>query len=566
MRFIFFKELDRRMKISNIISLLIIVSGVFLISFGIWNAGLPLGDEAGFIESAKQLASGGKYTSNLYVLAYILIFKFCPDPVSAHYICRFCASLLSTVLIYFLLKSMKFAKSEPVILLVCIFWANCHLNIPYVQYGNINIFTLNIALIGIIYLIRNHSLSAFLLCFTCFVWCAKIRPEYWLAVFLLSSYFTYLYLHEILKTDRLKIISYLKHAFLAIMILLFSIMIISTDKSVPRNFDKYLLQCFSQCYTHMYAKMNPDVKLNIMMEYSTIIDEVFDKPTGFIDAAMKNPAEIVRYFAVNGCVNSILLVPSLFQHRRIIPYKGVSEMLEIFLVLAIPIFISLLAIIKAFKSVRSFGMGGIFHMQLSDIANRFPLRPFLTSRMDMALLVILSAVSIVSIFLQIPDSRYWATCIPLSLLWMCWGYSWLFSKIKPVHLQFAIFAILMIYMSRPMFLNLKSNKIVVEKIREHNSKFKIDIPSVVGHTAFGTYAFKEFRALSVNYLTPDSFEKGCFDFFIFDQVIANSIFWENNKKLLSDFISNPGKFGYSMIYVYNEGDDFIAAYGKTKGE
>lgn len=552
------------MKTSYVFSLLIIVSCVFLMSFGIWNAYLPFGDEAGYIDIAKQLASEGKYTSNLYVLAYVFIFKFsCLDPVSAHYLCRFCTSLLSTILIYVLLKNVKFAKSEPVIFLTCIFWMNCHLNIPYAQYGNINLFTLNIALISVIYLIRSKSLNAFVICLSCFMWCAKIRPEYWLAVFLLTSCFIYVYFHVILEADKLKIVSCLKSTFIAIAILIVSIIATFSDKSQSKSYDKYLLLGLSQCYTHMYVRMNPDVKLNIMMEYSTIIDEVFDKPTGFVDAAIKNPVEMAKYFAMNGSINSILLVPSLFQHRRIIPYKRVSEMFEIFLVLSIPIIISLLAVKGILARVRIYDISNMFRMQFSEVVNRFPIRSFLIRRMDIGLLVILSAVSIISIFLLIPDSRYWVTCIPLSLLWMCWGYSQLFSKIKSRHVQFAIFAIFMIYMSRPMFLNLKSNKIVVEKVREHNSKFKMDNPVVVGYNSVGTYAFKKYRTLAINELTPESFKKGDFDYFIFDKIIATSVFWEKNKEFLSDFISNPGKFGYSMIYVYNEDDNFMASYGKT---
>ena len=552
------------MKMRYLFSFLIIVFCVFLMSFGIWNAGLPFGDEAGYIEMSKQLAAEGKYSSNLYILTYILIFKLSPlDPVSAHYLCRFCTSLFSTVLIYLLLRSVKLVKSEPAILLVCIFWMNCHLNIPYVQYGNINLFTLNIALISVVYLIRNNSLNAFMICLICLVWCAKIRPEYWLAVILLASYFIFIHFHEIFEADKRKILLFLKRAFITIAILIVSIIAIFSDKSQTKSYDKYLLWGLSQCYTHMYAKMNPDVKLNIMLEYTTIIDEVFDKPTGFVDAAKKNPVEMVKYLALNGAINSVLLVPSLFQHRRIIPYKGVSEMLEIFLILVIPIIASLLAIKKALAGLKTYNIVKVFHMKVSDIADRFQIRPFLAMRIEIVLLVILSAVSIVSIFLLIPDSRYWVTCIPLSLLWMCWGYSQLFSKIKSLHFQLAILAIFMIYMSRPMFLDLRSNKIVIEKVREHNSKFNIDNPVVVGYNAVGTYAFKNSRSLSVNELSQESFKKGDFDYFIFDNIIANSIFWEKNKGFLSDFISNPDRFGYSMIYVYNEDDNFIASYGKN---
>jgi hypothetical protein len=562
---------------------LILILSCGVISFGIWNAGLPLGDEAGYIETARNLASEGKYTSNLYLLSYALIFKFTSmEPASAHYLLRYATSLLSTVLIYLLLKSMKFAMSEFIILIVCIFWMNCLLNIPYVQYGNINLFAMNIALIPVIYLIRKQSLNSFIICLASFLWCSKIRPEYILAVFLLLLYFGFIYFDKIFHADKQKIMSSIRSSFLSLLILVFTLFTIFSDKSQERDFDKYMLQVLSQCYTFLYAKMNPDISIDPMQEHSAIIDEVFDHPSGFIDAFRKNPLEIITYFALNGSINTLLLVPSLVQHRPMIPISKLPEIYEILFILFVPVCAVAMVIRRAFKGISFNNILSFLNMKLADIPERLQIRGNLIKRMDITVLIILSSSSIVSIFLAMPDPRCWVTCIPLALFWFAWGYSYMYSNVIPAKFKIkqndlsscpqkscfpycmiplAVFLIFAVYMSRPKFLDLKSNKVVIDAIRKSSAWKKK--PVIAGSNSISVYAVMgECERIGLSALSTEMFKSGYIDYFVVDINHRISKFWAENREFMENFEADPGTWGYMNMNVENS--DGLVVYAKKQ--
>jgi len=163
----------------SLIFILIIVCSVCLISYGIWNADLPLGDEAGHISNGLKLIEEGGGSSNSYYIFYAGILKFItPDPVNAHIICRSITSLAASVLMFIFLRSFSFIGSSISILLAVAFWISCRLNVPLVQFGNINLFCLCLIFPSLILIIRKITVNRSLFFILSLFWASKTRPEY----------------------------------------------------------------------------------------------------------------------------------------------------------------------------------------------------------------------------------------------------------------------------------------------------------------------------------------------------------------------------------------------------
>ena len=78
------------------------------ITFGIWNTGVPLGDEAGYLSEGLKLVETGGNSANLYHLGYCIIFRFItPDLIKAHYLSRFLNSFISVILIFRFFTEMR---------------------------------------------------------------------------------------------------------------------------------------------------------------------------------------------------------------------------------------------------------------------------------------------------------------------------------------------------------------------------------------------------------------------------------------------------------------------------
>jgi hypothetical protein len=520
---------------------------VCLISYGIWNADVPFGDEAGYVSDSYNLHSSGQFTINLYKLSYVAIFKYLTDdPLNAHYLCRFLTSLVSVVLMYFFLKSFKFINNEFALILSCVFWAIARLNIPESQFGNINLFTLNLVFPAVILLMRKFSVERALFLVVSLLWAAQIRTEYYAALAVILCWFGYMF-YKRGDGDSpgfrpgLRLIA-------MVLLLILSITTISVNRTQAPNFDKYLLLGLSQCYTSLYSKLHPEEKMSTMVEYSDLVNKVFNHPTGFIDAAMKNPKEVLKYLILNGGINSVILIPGLLRHRAIPgteKYGKKGEMLQISVILIILFSATVTAVLKAKTSISAVARSCISNVGAGNLA----------------VLLALCSASLVSIFLLIPDPRYWISFIPLLFLWIAWCLNFIFGQIRSRPVNIAIFAILTVLMSMPMFLGGDTNCKVILKMRQAADK-SVTSPTVAGlyPGAIAFFAFKDkCQVVCVGDLKIADFDSRKYDFVVADKYLRDSIYWRDNGSFMDDFEAKPEEHGYSLLC--RTGDKYeIAVY------
>ena len=517
------------------ISILILICSVCLISFGIWNADVPLGDEAAYIGESYGLHSSGQYTINLYKLSYVAIFNFLTEePLNAHYLCRFLTSIISVVLMYFFLKSFKFINNEFALVLTCVFWAITRLNIPESQFGNINLFTLNMVLPAVILIMRKFSVDRALFLVVSLLWAAQIRPEYYATLFIILCWFGYMFY----KRGRGKSPGFRLglRVITMVFLLVLTLATISVNRTQAPNFDKYLLLGLSQCYTSLYSKLHPGEKMSAMVEYTDLVNKVFDHPTGFIDAAMKNPKEVSKYLIFNGGINSVILIPGLLRHRAIPgteKYGKKGEMLQISAILIILFSATVAGVLKT-----KAGISAVARICVSNVGAG-----------NLVVLLGLCSASIVAIFLLIPDPRYWISSIPLLFLWIAWSFNFIFCQIRSRPMNIAIFAVLVVLMSIPMFLNKDTNRNVILKMRQGTDK-SVEKPRVAGlyPGSIAFFAFKDkCQIVCVGDLKIADFENRKYDFVVADKYLRDSIYWRENSAFMDDFEANPENHGYSLL-------------------
>mgnify|MGYP000035333963 FL=1 len=526
-------DVPQRWPVSVLLGVLVLL--VCFMSWGVWGTSVPVGDEGVHIEMAARHLAEGRLSVNPYYLAYMLVFRFLtPDPLTAHTICRFLTSLFSVMCMALFLRSFRCLKSDWSILFVCAFWACCRLTIPYVQFGNVNVFALNIIFPSLILVVRKNSVPRSLFFLTACLWASQCRLEYWAPFALYTLYLACLLVahwrNRFSGSEKWSTIS--AWTMLAVLIASFSTVIGGRDRSV--DFDRYLLLGLNQCYTSLYSKFHPELRISTMVEYSELTDEVFGHPEGFSDSLKHNPKEVVKYLVLNGAINSVILVPGLLRHRSLfIPavYGKRGEIAQISCFL-------LLFCLGAFVRLRTLPKGWLDRSR----------RPETVFGPTPMVLLCLGAAASVSLLLHIPDPRYWMSCIPVLFLWIAWSMDGLFSWLTCRRAEAVVSILSALWFMHPIFPGKPSNQELMRRMRALDP---VGGPAVIAGLhplAYGTYPFTtDYEAVTVKELSVAQLEAGRYDFVVVDSYLRGSSFWAREATTMDRFERDPAAFDYQEV-------------------
>jgi hypothetical protein len=280
--------------------------------------------------------------------------------------------------------------------------------------------------------------------------------------------------------------------------------------------------------------MHPNEKFSPMVEYSSLTDRVFKKPTGFIDACRKNPTEVSKYLALNGAINSVILVPGLIRHRSLImpaKYGKKGEILQIGIFLAIFISGTIAFIVR--NNIRR--------------ANIKPMIISLVTDTRIIVLLLLPSASTVAILLLIPDPRYWIAFIPALFLWITWSITSLLECVSPRKQLFITIPVITLF-SFPMFIGHSSNNRIIYEMRKVSMPDKVP---AVGGLYPGGLSFLAFPAgssiVGVEQLSHKKISGSELDFLFVDKYLRQSVFWDKNRDLMAQFERSPEQFGYRKL-------------------
>jgi len=508
-----------------------VLAGVLFAHAELWNAGIPMGDEGVHILQGLRILSGEIVSFNPYYLAYAaLLSAVTQEPVIAHLIMRFAVSLGSVLGLYLVLRS--FRSVTPLgATLATLAWIGATLCTPYTQLANNSLLCLTLVLPALAWMLRRPSWQSIAAFAVAALWAANTRPEYLAPLLLVPAGGWLLVRARRAATPVLaeavpgRLLSGVIFA-----ALLASGLATALKPAEPgASLQTYLLQGLGQCYGVYYKRLHPEERFNPMTEYQGVLDRVFGNPTTFTEALLNNPGEAARYFVDNGSRNLGMLVRELLRGRR-----GVATGV-VLLVVGIGTLIGAAAWLRR-----------RFRREAAD-----PQRHIGITRV--LLLLLLGSASFASIFLLIPDARYWASWVPLIYLWLAWSFDRIFGALNGGRWELLVLPLAVLLFDRSEFVGKRSYKEVIDAVRDAVSAQQRppqEKPVIGGNFIVGlaTYALRgnAVQVNSYNALNADDLRDGRFDVFVVDG-LEGSALWARNEAFFLSFLRSPGSYGYRVL-------------------
>ena len=359
-----------------------LMSGAFLVAaqaimcIGLWNGGVPLGDEGVHIIRALSVGWSPRTWTSPFHDVYALVLVLLRDPVSAHLAYRFFLAETTALVLWRILHCTGFSLRSSVG--ASILWIGCGLGNTLVQFGNINLFAFSVAGVGISLVLTKPTTARRAICIGLLLMASGSRVEYLAPAGLLLLVEVVRYARR--ATPRKRVV------FIGMTVACIFAAVASVD---TRFFDGYLLLGLGQCYAHFVHRQNPGLTFNPFTEYGPLLDSVFGSPKTFAAAVLHNPRELARYFALNGLRNAAMVVPSMLNPRRIVKLSSITIQ-------------GLVPLIVVWAGIAT-GLA---------LAIRRA-RQFATPWGKVGYLSVLASSASVSILLHIPDPRYWIGSVPI---------------------------------------------------------------------------------------------------------------------------------------------------------
>ncbi|HCE45312.1 MAG TPA: hypothetical protein DET40_17365 [Lentisphaeria bacterium] len=510
---------------------------MFLISFGIWHAPLPFGDEGGYINDAIHLNNNHAYSINPYLDFYKFILSvICSDPVYAHYIARLVVSLVSAIGMLFLLDSISMIRSNCAKIITLALWISSYAVTPKAQFGNVNLFTFDLILIGLVPLLRKQSTARIIFFMTMLLWACQIRTEYYIAFVLFLTYFLvfiFLKIKDIYK-------SFLSGATcFSAFLLAISVFLIVYDRSRTEKYIEHdSLLIFGQHYASYYVRVHKDAGVSAMAEYKTVLDKMFNTPKSVPEALKNNPVEAARFLLNNFSRNCVIVVPALLRHRPLfIPekYEKRGECVEIAVILAILAF-------GGFMGIRSLGFGKTAGYLVS-----------LSKNCKLHFFILLSSSMIIAMVMLIPDTRYYLPIAPILFSGIALIIQYMIGKLR-FKMKIALIFIICIWLCHPYFIAQSNDHQIVLKMREEAKKIQHEpqitclSPASIATFAFGT----RFKFIPESEFTMESITALRYDFIVVNKYFRESSYWAKDKEGFTRFEKNPEEYGYSLLGSSND--------------
>ena len=506
-----------------------VLAGVLFAHAALWNAGIPMGDEAVHILQGLRILSGEIASFNPYYLAYaVLLSAVTPEPVIAHLIMRFAVSLGSAAGLYLLLRSFT-AINALSVTLATLAWVGALLCTPYTQSGNNSLLCLALVLPALAWLLRQPSWQSIATFALAAIWAANIRPEY-LAPLLLVP-LGGLILLRVRRPRAAGVVTFalgpVQSAILIIVLAASGVATVLKPGEPGATLQSYLLQGLGQCYGVYYKRLHPEEQFNPMTEYQGVLDRVFGNPKTFTEALANNPGEAGRYFLDNGTRNLTLLVRDLLHGRR-----GLATGV-VLLVVGIGTLIGFTAWIRR---------------RLSGIP---PAAKDRLVQVQVLLLFLLAMASMASIVLLIPDPRYWASWVPLIYLWLAWSFDRIFGTLSGSRWELLILPLAVLLFDRSEFVGKRSYKEVIDAVRSSVAGLQHK-PVIAGNFIVGlaTYALRgnAIQVNSYNALSAADLRDRKYDVFVADG-LEGSALWARERAFFEAFMRSPGSFGYRLLPI-----------------
>ena len=534
--------------------LLFVLLAHTVFSIGIWNARDGYGEETGNVAAAFRLIRSQQPHSSIYVNLIALTLRcLTPDPVMAMTLLKYVSSLLATVTLCLALNCFAGILRPSAIIFACLVWIASDLNAPFLQSTSLSLFTFAVMLFGIYCLLRKESIPALLGFYLLGMLAASLRPEYYLPLVLI----TVLLLGQALWRGAQAIQSrfglsryWTCGGAVALGVAGAVALWMNPPAAIAKKaayLDSYALLGLGQCYADFYHGKHPDELFSPMTEYQALLDRIFNKPKGFVDAVKNNPREAMRYFMNNAGRNLFHCLPKALpgHYREQSERKARGWLYQT--VRGILLTGGLLGALRLYRA----------RWIWNDFFSRVPQRlgkPDSISRKILLLLVLLSA-SAASIVLLVGTPRYFLPWIPLFYLGVAYCVDSLLNAFRLARFEACLVAGGCCCFCGPNFLVPRPNY-ELDALR-HIAPFVQEHPRIAAWWAepdvvLGLCGKAEPISIGDG-IRPSDLETGRIDILMVDLNFRTTHVWAVQRDFFERFERQPESCGFKKLIGYPSG-------------
>jgi hypothetical protein len=515
-----------------------------------WMVAVPCGDEAHYLRLAFAAAERGEVAANPYLLVYQCAYALgLHDPFWAHTAMRVAVSAATTGLLYAFLRSGPWRLRRLAVLLCCLWWVRSSLNTPACQFATVNLFCLALVWPALLLVCRAPT----------FARCAGFAASLLLAALTRIEYLGPFALWTIVSVGLWARQGYPRSRWglpqwagaLACASLGAALVVpYASGKRSYQGLDAYLLLGLNQGYAFLVTQNNPELAINPMQEYELITRDVFGTPATFTEACRNHPRAVLTYLAFNAGSNLSVFLPSLLEHRPIVPLVSTprAHILESTVLVAG----GLCGLLVAWRRKRRapptlVAASGGYAAALGTAFDAM-------FRTGLAAPLVLCATAVVPLLVLIADSRYWVACLPLVFLFLASGWDALWRRPGDPRWLWVGAALAGVLMLSPWPLpRAPGNGAAIRQLRRVPGIPRE--PLVAGSPPLAFYAFgTAVQAFPLERLTPAAIERREIDIIVVDNSLRQSATWGANAAFWYGFETRPGEHGYERIMGQPYGD------------
>lgn len=480
-------------QLRMVIFLILICGAVLRINYGSWLYGdISVADESNRLFGAYQSFTNGEVSLSIYDNIYKVIFVYgSHDLITAHFIMRIIASLVSACGMFLLLSSLQWNTLFSAFIATLVWGVNL-LNVPFVQDYAQNLICFGVSCCAGALLISSRGLWSKIIGLGLATVTGLTRPEYMLVPAVFALYYAIILLRHV--SSRLSVFPaarLIKQIGVVMMVCGVLLFAAKSDRvhNAAKNMERYLFFGFSQCYAHYIQYNRPEgyPPFSWGRDYPIVMKQDFPGIERLDQLLLQAPLKAGRYLFDNALSNAKASI-HLLDHRSLLTGLTITEVTN-FPWKHVVILEDIILKGLAFLGLVMIGVL-IFKSRKIIIYDE-------SLRVSLLFLITFAFAALPAFLLFIPRMRYWITIVPLAY----WGISVVLAKLvgrysRGAGLGLALCAT--VCFSQPFFIynvNMKPryNYEFIQKIRilEQSLDAKEKIPVLASiHQQFFNYASK----------------------------------------------------------------------------
>ena len=551
-----------------IVFLILICGAVLRVNYGSWLYGdLSVADEPYRLIIAYQSFMNSEVTLSIYDNVYKMIFIYgSHDLITAYFIMRIVASLVSVCGMFLLLSSLRWNTLLSAFIATLVWGVNL-LNVPLIQDCAHNLLCFGVSCCAGALLISSKGLWSKIIGLGLATAAGLTRPEYMLVPAVFALYYAIIIVRHV--SSRLSMFHATQSAWKIITIMMVcGVLLFAATSDRIRNatnkMEQKLFIGFSQCYAHYIQENKPEgyPPFHWGRDYPIVMKQDFPGIEKLHQLFIQAPLKTGSYLVANALGNAKASI-HLLDHRSLLTGLTIKEVTN---------FPWKQVVILEDISLKGLAFLGLVMIGVFIFKSRKIVMHEESLRVSLLFVITLACVALPAFLLYIPRTRYWITLVPLAY----WGISVVLTKLIGRYsfgVGLCLALCVTVCFSQPFFIynsNMKPryNYEFVEKIRtleQHiNAKGKISV-LMSRHETFFKYSKASFDIH--NFSDPDLSDIGLkeliesarFSVIVIEYPLVTHRLVVD-RELIEKFQLSPSLFGYRKEFRMSWGNAHVDVY------